>query len=70
MKNSSITLICAVLIGLCAVSGPVMAQQKTVKECRSEWQANKANNQAKGVTERPISLPVVAERQLLSRRRR
>jgi hypothetical protein len=28
------------------------AQQKTVKACRDEWQANKADNQAKGITEK------------------
>jgi hypothetical protein len=29
-----------------------MAQQKTAKECREEWRANKAANQANGVTEK------------------
>jgi len=29
-----------------------MAQQKTAKECREEWRANKAANQASGVTEK------------------
>ena len=31
---------------------PVLAQQKTEKACKSEWQANKADNQAKGITEK------------------
>ena len=29
----------------------LLAQQKTVRECRSEWQAQRAEYQAKGVTE-------------------
>lgn len=36
-------------------SSPVPASAekgKTTKECRSEWQANKADNQAKGITEK------------------
>ena len=31
---------------------PAAAQQKTVKACQEEWRANKAANQAKGVTEK------------------
>jgi len=46
------TILCTVAAGLLAVSSPVLAQQKTVKDCQAEWQANKASNQAKGVTER------------------
>ena len=42
----------AAIIGLAAVAGgPALAQQKTAKECRDEWRANKADNQAKGITE-------------------
>jgi len=44
---------------LCIVSGALLgspesalAQQKTAKECSTEWRANKADNQAKGITER------------------
>ncbi len=37
-------------LGLCAV--PALAQQKTERQCRAEWQANKADNQAKGILER------------------
>jgi hypothetical protein len=29
-----------------------LAQQKTVKQCTEEWRANKADNQAKGITEK------------------
>ena len=32
------------------LSVPAFAQQKTVKACTQEWQANKDANQAKGVT--------------------
>ena len=35
-----------------ALSSHAMAQQKAAKACREEWQANKAANQANGVTER------------------
>jgi hypothetical protein len=40
----------AAIIGLFAMaSDPALA--KTAKECRDEWRANKADNQAKGITE-------------------
>jgi hypothetical protein len=36
-----------------AAGSPASAEKaKTAKECRAEWQANKADNQAKGITER------------------
>jgi hypothetical protein len=40
------------LLGLAALPSPVVAQQKTVKACQDEWRANKADNQAKGITEK------------------
>jgi hypothetical protein len=43
---------CAALLGLAALPSPVLAQQKTVKACQDEWRANKADNQAKGITEK------------------
>jgi len=44
---------CAMVIGLVALSGtPASAQAKTATQCRDEWRANKADNQAKGVTEK------------------
>ena len=52
MRIASMTILCTVAAGLLAVSSPVLAQQKTVKDCRAEWQANKAGNQAKGITEK------------------
>jgi hypothetical protein len=40
------------LLGLTILSVPVFAQQKTVRACQEEWRANKAENQAKGITEK------------------
>jgi hypothetical protein len=42
----------AALLGLAALPSGVLGQQKTVKACQDEWRANKANNQAKGITEK------------------
>jgi hypothetical protein len=42
----------AALVGLVALPVSVLAQQKTVKACEDEWRANKADNQAKGITEK------------------
>jgi hypothetical protein len=43
----------AMIVGLMALSGtPASAQQKTAAQCRDEWRANKADNQAKGITEK------------------
>lgn len=33
-------------------AAPVAGEKKTVKECQAEWRANKAANQAKGITEK------------------
>ncbi|MGA8965076.1 MAG: hypothetical protein WB525_11365, partial [Pseudolabrys sp.] len=33
-------------------TAPAAGQQKTAKACRDEWRANKADNQAKGITEK------------------
>ena len=52
MIARSVTIICSALIGIFAVSSQAFAQQKTVKACEDEWRANKAENQAKGVTEK------------------
>jgi hypothetical protein len=43
---------CAGLVGLAAFPAPLLAQQKTIKACQGEWRANKADNQAKGITEK------------------
>jgi hypothetical protein len=52
MKTTFAAILYSTLTGLWLASTPALAQQKTVKECQAEWQANKANNQAKGVTEK------------------
>jgi hypothetical protein len=51
MTRSAIgPLLAASIIGALALASPAVA--KTAKECRAEWSANKAANQAKGVTEK------------------
>jgi hypothetical protein len=53
MKAPWIALVFSALVGFAALSpAPALAQQKTVKACRDEWQANKAANQAAGITEK------------------
>jgi hypothetical protein len=47
----TVFLLTAVL-GVVTFSSPLFAQQKTVKACQEEWRANKAANEAKGVTEK------------------
>jgi hypothetical protein len=44
------TFICSAIIGVMTFTPVAVA--KTVKECRAEWTANKAANQAKGITEK------------------
>lgn len=46
-----IAIICSAIVGASILCAPVVAQAKTAKECREEWQANKAANQAKKITE-------------------
>ena len=50
MRN--IGIICAAIFGASLIAFPAIAQQKTIKACQEEWRANKADNQAKGVTEK------------------
>ena len=52
MSASFVRIICSATIGIFALSAPVIAQQKTEKACQEEWQAHKAANQAKGITEK------------------
>jgi hypothetical protein len=52
MKTRPVTIICSALIGLAALSSHAVAQQKTVTACEDQWRANKAENQAKGITEK------------------
>ena len=48
----ALALVCSIVLGASVLSFPAAAQQKTVKACQEEWRANKAANQAKGVTEK------------------
>jgi hypothetical protein len=43
---------CSAVFGFIALSSHAIAQQKTAKACQEEWRANKATNQANGVTEK------------------
>lgn len=43
---------CSAVIGASVFCSPIAAQAKTAKECRAEWQANKAAYQAKKITEK------------------
>ena len=47
-----IAIICSAIIGASFLAVPAVAQQKTIKACQEEWRANKADNQAKGITEK------------------
>ena len=51
MKSPFAGILCAALMAMLCVVPTALAQQKTIKECRTEWQANKAENQAKRITE-------------------
>src|SRR5690348_9664132 len=48
----AIVLMCSALLAVTTLTTSSVAQQKTAKACRQEWQANKAENQAKGITEK------------------
>jgi hypothetical protein len=52
MRMEFVATLFSVLVGCLVASRPALAQQKTVKECQSAWQADKAGNQAKGITEK------------------
>ena len=53
MKSPLMLAMCSAMIGVVALSSPVVAQQKKTKaECTKEWQANKAENQANKITEK------------------
>ena len=52
-RYSGALLRAVVIVGLATlVSSAALAQQKTVKQCTDEWRANKADNQARGITEK------------------
>ena len=52
MRRQIAIVMCSAVLGLMMLSSHAIAQQKTAKECREEWKANKAANQANGVTEK------------------
>src|SRR6202166_3503653 len=52
MRRQIAAALCSAVLGFIASASPAIAQQKTAKECREEWRANKAANQANGVTEK------------------
>ncbi|HEU4660722.1 MAG TPA: hypothetical protein VFS63_08675 [Pseudolabrys sp.] len=47
-----LAFIFSLLAGFAVLSAPAVAQHKTIKACQEEWRANKAENQAKGITEK------------------
>jgi hypothetical protein len=52
MKMNFALAVCSAIIGVLVLSSPAVAQQKTAKACQQEWQANKAANQAAGITQK------------------
>lgn len=52
MKAQFAAAICSALIAGMMVSSASFAQQKTVRACQEEWRANKAANEAAGITEK------------------
>ena len=51
MRRQIAVIICSAILGLVTLSY-AEAQQRTAKDCREEWRANKAANQASGITEK------------------
>jgi hypothetical protein len=52
MRATFASVLCVALIGIGVASFPALAQQESTKDCKADWQANKAANQANGVTEK------------------
>lgn len=52
MRRQISAAVFLVLLGLMTLSSPAIAQQKTAKACADEWRANKAANQANGITKK------------------
>ncbi len=52
MRRQIAVVMCSAVFGLMTLSSHAIAQQKTAKECREEWKANKTANQANGITEK------------------
>ena len=52
MHKTLLSILTAAVAAVTLFAAPAAAQQKTVKACQTEWRANKAANQAAGVTEK------------------
>ena len=52
MRARFVISICCVVLGVISLSASALAQQKSVKACTDEWRADKAANQAAGITEK------------------
>ncbi len=52
MKWQRAGVICSVLIGIMVFPSSSFAQQKTVRACQAEWRANRAANEAAGITQK------------------
>jgi hypothetical protein len=52
MNRQISVVVCSAVVALMTLSSNAIAQQKTAKACQEEWRANKAANQANGVTEK------------------
>jgi hypothetical protein len=52
MRRQIAVIMCLAVFELMTLSSHAIAQQKTVKACRDEWTANKAANQANGITQK------------------
>jgi hypothetical protein len=50
MSRQVAAALCSAVLGLIALSSLGIAEQKTAKACLGEWRANKAANEANGVT--------------------
>src|SRR5262245_28999852 len=65
MKATITAAACAAMLGLLTCSQPLLAQQKTAKQCNDEWAANRDAIRASGKTKRVFvaecrGLPVTA----------
>jgi hypothetical protein len=52
MRTILLVILCSALAGLSVGPAAAATAQKSAKECRAEWRANKADNLAKGISER------------------
>ena len=52
MRAQFVISICCAALGAISLSASALAQEKTVKACTDEWRADKAANQAAGITQK------------------